>query len=266
MSILSYRTSGAEQSLELHTSTGATKGHIKAVFKHDSQENHSQVYSELVANRLAQLLGLPVALGVGISDNGNQSITRFASLWVEDVTSKVFDFTTENPVHFQPQIPDAQCNIHRDFYWEYEKLCKTHPIEAAQIAVFDLWVGNEDRELNLKGRLEGKISEHELNVFFALDQGDSLMSCGPTKEESLVRLGSPSFPDFSPMKGLLQPFECGLMIERIKSLPEWALTSAIVCGVQVGSVTPDMQYMLFDVLDKRRKFLGELVERVLFTP
>lgn len=267
MTVLSYRISGEEHQLKQHTSTGAKKGHIKAVLKHDSEENHSQVYSELVANRLAQFLGLPVAVGVAISDADNQSITRFASLWVEDITANVFDFTSEAPPHYQPLEPNKKDGVHRDFYWQYKQLCSLHPIEAAQLAVFDLWVGNEDRELNLKGRLDGgDATRNELNVFFALDQGDSLLSCGSSKEESFKKLQSPDFPDFSPMSSFLNPFECELMIERISSMPEWALMSAVVCGVQVGSVTPDMQYMLLDVLDKRREILGQLVERVLLTP
>lgn len=48
VTVLSYRISGEEHQLKQHTSTGAKKGHIKAVLKHDSEENHSQVYSELV--------------------------------------------------------------------------------------------------------------------------------------------------------------------------------------------------------------------------
>lgn len=266
VTVLSYRISGEEHQLKQHTSTGARKGHIKAVLKHDSEENHSQVYSELVANRLAQFLGLPVAVGVAISDADNQSITRFASLWVEDITANVFDFTSEVPPQYQPPEPNKKNGVHRDFYWQYKRLCSLHPIEAAQLAVFDLWVGNEDRELNLKGRVDGEVGGNELNVFFSLDQGDSLLSCGGSKEDSLKKLQSPSFPSFSPMSSFLNPFECGLMTERIKSIPDWALMSAVVCGVQVGSVTPDMQYMLLDVLDKRREVLCQLVERVLLTP
>lgn len=264
MAILSYLLVGEESELAQRTTTAARRGQLQVVVKRDGAENPTQVYSELVANRLAQFLGLPVAIGVAAQDANDTSLSRFASLWVADQHARVFDFTEAAP---DPHAPSAPKGVHNEagFYWEFKRLCERHPLEAAQLAVFDLWIGNEDRDLNIKGQLDAGF-DNEPNVLFALDQGNSLLSCGRNIEESIARLGSESFPRMHPMTGLLGAFECGEMVERITALPDWSLISAIVCGVQVGSVVPDRQYELFEVLSERRKLLGELVQRVLLAP
>lgn len=264
MAILSYLLTGEETELEQRTTTKASRGQLQVVIKRDGEENPTQVYSELVANRLAQFLGLPVAVGVAARDVSDPSFSRFASLWVADHDARVFDFTEAVPdLNAQP-APDGVYN-ETGFYWQFKKLCERHPIEAAQLAVFDLWIGNEDRDLNIKGQLdEGK--DNEPNVLFALDQGNALLSCGVGVQDSIAKLTSADYPTMHPMAGLLGGFECGEMVERINAMPDWAMLSATVCGVQVGSVTPDMQYQLYDVLDERRKLLRELVQRVLLTP
>tara|TARA_Y100001951_G_scaffold43934_1_gene34847 strand:- start:13486 stop:14283 length:798 start_codon:yes stop_codon:yes gene_type:complete len=264
VAILSYLLTGEESDLAQRTTTQARLGQLQVAVKRDGDENPTQVYSELVANRLAQFLGLPVAMGVAARDGVDPSISRFASLWVADHDARVFDFTEAEPDPDAPPAPDGAFN-ESGFYWEFKRLCERHPIEAAQLAVFDLWIGNEDRDLNIKGQLdEGK--DNEPNILFALDQGNSLLSCGLNVKDSLAKLGSPDFPTLHPMKDLLGGFECGQMVERINAMPDWALISAIVCGVQVGSVTPDVQYQLYDILDERRKLLSELVQRILLTP
>lgn len=264
MAILSYLLTGEETELAQRTTTGATRGQLQVAIKRDGAENPTQVYSELVANRLAQFLGLPVAVGVAARDDADPRVSRFASLWVADHDARVFDFTEADP---DPDSPPAPAGAHNEtgFYWQFKKLCERHPMEAAQLAVFDLWIGNEDRDLNIKGQLdEGQ--GNEPNVLFALDQGNSLLSCGMNIDDSLKKLRSSDFPSMHPMKGMLSGFECGEMVERINAMPDWAMLSAIVCGTQIGSVIPDRQYELYDVLDERRKLLRELVQRVLVAP
>lgn len=264
MAILSYLLTGEEAELEQRTTTGARRGQLQVVVKRDGNENPAHVYSELVANRLAQFLGLPVAVGVAARDASDPSVSRFASLWVAHHDAHVFDFTAADP---NPNAPPAPPGAHNEtgFYWEFKRLCERHPMEAAQLAVFDLWIGNEDRDLNIKGQLdEGK--DNEPHVLFALDQGNSLLSCGMGIQDSIAKLNSVHFPTMHPMAGLLGGFECGEMAERINAMPDWAMLSAIVCGVQIGSVTPDVQYQLYDVLSERRKLLRELVQRVLAAP
>lgn len=264
MAILSYLLIGDESDLAQRTTTQARQGQLQVAVKRDGSENPTQVYSELVANRLAQFLGLPVAVGVAARDAADPSVSRFASLWVADHDARIFDFTEADP---NPSAPPAPAGAYNEtgFYWEFKQLCERHPIEAAQLAVFDLWIGNEDRDLNIKGQLdEGK--DNEPNVLFALDQGNSLLSCGADVKDSIAKLESASFPAMHPMAGLLGAFECGEMVERINAMPDWAMLSAIVCGVRIGSVIPDVQYQLYDVLYQRRKLLRELVQRLLVAP
>jgi hypothetical protein len=264
VAILSYLLTGEETDLAQRTTTQARRGQLQVAVKRDGEENPTQVYSELVANRLAQFLGLPVAIGVAARDGTDSSVSRFASLWVADHDASVFDFTQAEPDPHAPPAPDGAYN-ETGFYWQFKKLCDRHPIEAAQLAVFDLWIGNEDRDLNIKGQLdEGK--DNEPNVLFALDQGNSLLSCGVNIDDSLDKLMSADFPTMHPMAGMLGGFECGEMVERINAMPDWAMLSAIVCGTKVGSVIPDRQYQLYGVLDERRKLLRELVQRVLVAP
>lgn len=265
MAVLSYLLVGDEQELSQRTTTNAKRGHIQVVVKRDGEENPTQVYSELVANRLAQFLGLPVAVGVAAQDVADPHVSRFASLWVADHDTRVFDFTEAEPDQNASPMPHGAYN-ETGFYWQFKQLCERHPMEAAQLAVFDLWIGNEDRDLNIKGQIDGDVKDNEPNVLFALDQGNSLLSCGLSVRDSIGKLESDSFPTMHPMTGLLGPFECGEMVERILAMPDWAMLSAIVCGIRIGSVTPDMQFELYDVLDQRRKLLRELVKRVLLTP
>lgn len=261
MAILSYLLVGEEADLEQRSTTRARRGQIQVAIKRDGDQNPTQVYSELVANRLAQFLGLPVALGVAARDTGDPALSRFASLWVADHDTSIFDFTEAAPDPDSPPAPDGAYN-ETGFYWEFKRLCDRYPLEAAQLAVFDLWIGNEDRDLNIKGQLD----ESGPNIVFALDQGNALLSCGVNLKDSLDKLASSDFPNIHPMMGMLGPFECGEMVERICALPDWSMLSAIVCGVQVGSVLPDNQYELYEVLDQRRKILREMVQRVLLTP
>lgn len=261
MAILSYLLVGEESDLGQKSTTKARRGQIQVAVKRDGGENPAQVYSELVANQLAQFLGLPVALGVVARDATDPKLSRFASLWVADHDTRIFDFTEADP---DPDAPAAPAGAYNEtgFYWEFKRLCDRYPIEAAQLAVFDLWIGNEDRDLNIKGQLE----ESGPNILFALDHGNALLSCGVDAKTSLKKLSAPDFPNIHPMMGILGPFECGEMVERINALPDWAMLSAIICGVQVGSVLPDTQYELYEVLDGRRKMLRDLVQRVLISP
>ncbi len=261
MAILSYLLIGEEAELTQQSTTAAMRGQVQVALKHDSEENPTQVYSEWVANRLAQFLGLPVALGVVARYHSDPRLSRFASLWVADPETHLFDFTEAEADPEAPPAPDGAYN-ETGFYWQFKQLCDRYPIEAAQLAVFDLWIGNEDRDLNIKGQLD----EQHTRLVFALDQGNALLSCGLNPSDSLDKLEGVAYPAFHPMMGLLGPFECGEMVERISAMPDWALLSAVVAGVQIGSVLPDRQYELYDVLDRRRKQLRTIVQKVLLRP
>lgn len=261
MSTLSYLLVGGEEEIDKRSSTGATKGKLQVAIKCDNDDNPAQVYSELAANRLAQFLGLSVALGVVARSEENPVDHRFASLWVADHDLDLFDFTEGGrPIHEYEEPPPWAHDT--EWYWEFEKLCRYHPVESAQLAVFDLWILNDDRDLNIKGW----IKDADFQKIYGVDHGSSLLACGESIKLSIANLSDTQLPRSHPMRGLVDPVQCGGMIERICSLQEWALMAAIVPGEAVGNVLPDAQYELLDVLMERRKHLTDIVNRVLFPP
>jgi len=53
------------------------------------------------------------------------------------------------------------------------------------------------------------------------------------------------------------------MVERIMSMPDWAILSATTYDDTVGNVTIDEQVAAYLALTERKRFLGALVDRVL---
>ena len=140
-----------------------------------------------------------------------------------------------------------------------QRVCQRFPLETAQIAVFDLWIGNDDRPGNLKAEL----SEDSFGAIFAMDQGASLLSCTDRRPLALELLRSADFPRFHAFQKLVASLYCGEMIERITAIPDWAMYAAMTFDDNVGSVTIAEQYEVCEILKDRRRFLRELVETVL---
>ncbi|MGK6764617.1 hypothetical protein ACKU3U_000025 [Pseudomonas aeruginosa] len=53
------------------------------------------------------------------------------------------------------------------------------------------------------------------------------------------------------------------MVERIMSMPDWAILSATTYDDTVGNVMLHEQFATYEVLLRRKKLLGDLVDRVL---
>ena len=124
MSFLTYRLSRRLRTVE----DGATQAHcglVEAIIKQDHAEARVQVYSELVANRLAALVGVDVATGALVAhDTG----LKFASLRLANIATDATSIEEEK---------------------DFELATKRYARQCARIAVFDLWIGNEDRTSNL---------------------------------------------------------------------------------------------------------------------
>lgn len=242
------------------STTGAEEGHLSVLIKSDSPECSAQVYSELVANRLAMFLGLPVALGVPAKQFSAKDSLRFASLMAFEQDHEIYDFTgsDERCLDRPENAPHGMLDI-TDHAPELLKLAEIYPVQIAQIAVFDLWIGNEDRFLNFKAEL----SKGERGIMFAIDHGSSLLACTRKIDSSIEKLQSQSYPSFHPFQKLIHPMYAGEMVERIKSMPDWAIESAAVYDDVIGNVTIMDQYALLDALQCRKKFLSEQVKRLL---
>ncbi|UUM27069.1 hypothetical protein NQU59_15555 [Acinetobacter colistiniresistens] len=136
---------------------------------------------------------------------------------------------------------------------ELLKLIKFYPKQISYIAVFDYWIGNQDRPLNFKAELQ----KDGRGLIFALDQGSSLLACKSTIDASFEALKNTEYPSIHPFQKLLSPLFVGEMIERINGIPDWALESATIFDENIGNVTIADQYALFESLRYRRKFLRE---------
>jgi hypothetical protein len=178
VAILCYEITGSSQP-NARSTTGAEDGHIGAVLKGDHQEASAQLYSELAANRLAMFLSIPVVIGVPARRGSADVGMRFAALRAAEAGMDIYDFTDEDRGEDDDEGGDADEPLPPGVYRNtghvraMSALCQKYPFEAAAIAVFDLWIGNEDRALNFKGQIRGE----ERGVIFALDQGSSLLAC-----------------------------------------------------------------------------------------
>lgn len=263
MPILCYEITGSTTP-NARSTTGAEDGQLSAVLKYDHAEAKSQVYAELVANRLALFLGIPVLIGVPARTSTVDSRLRFASIRAAEVGLDVYDFTADDRLD-PDEDPDNAPPLPEGMYRTsgharaMTVLAQKYPKETADLAVFDLWIGNEDRALNFKADLVAK----DRGVMFALDQGSSLLACRATVDKSLECLSRSDFPGFHPFQKLVNARYCGAMIERITSMPDWAIMSATIYDDTVGNVTIAEQVATFEVLIERKRFLGSLVDQVL---
>lgn len=244
MPILSYQISSITGPNNIST-TGAYDGHISAILKSDHEEAVAQVYSEIAANRLAVFLGIPVAIGVPAKLDHETNQIRFASLRASEQSQTFFDFTDY----------ETSKDSHKS---SLQKLTKQYPDKVSEIAVYDYWIGNEDRELNFKAEL----SKKDRGIIFALDHGNSLLSCGSSISKSLEKLHNSKFPSFHLFDEYIDKHYANIMIERISQMPDWAIENAVVLNDIVGSVSLADQYALYEALIKRKGFLQNQIQRL----
>jgi len=263
MPILCYQISGPLEANERST-TGAANGHVAAVIKRDHEEAAAQVYSELAANRLASFLGIPVVAGVAARDPSNPDLLRFAALRAADSHLDIYDFSADPMDEAScADIPPQQGMLRTIAHpTATQQLCAKYPVEAAHIAVFDLWICNLDRDYNFKAELNSP----NRGIIFAMDQGSSLLACRSTVAKSLEALQSTDTPSSHPFQSLVDGRLCGQMVERILSLPDWALEAATTYDDTIGNVILPDQYTTYEALSERRKHLGQLVDRILLRP
>jgi len=261
MPILCYEVSGITAPNALST-TGAEDGHLAALIKSDHEEASSQIYAELAANKLAQFLGIPVVAGVPARYASDGGRIRFASLKAAEHSMDLYDFTKddEDPDSYVDEPVTDGMHMNTGHVLALQKVCNKYPIETAQVAVFDLWIGNEDRPLNFKAELQDSVR----GIFFALDQGSSLISCSSSVDQALRLLEKDTYPRFHVFQKLVHPIYCESMLERIINMPEWAILAATTFDDTVGNVTLDEQYATYEALLQRRTFLSEIVSRLLF--
>ncbi|MES2682116.1 MAG: hypothetical protein V4650_01225 [Pseudomonadota bacterium] len=261
MSVLCYEITG-ECLPHPRSTTGAELGQIAAILKGDHQEANRQIYSELAANRLAAFLGIPVVTGVVARSAEPGSPMRFAGLKAAESGLDMYDFTADPDERDDEELEALPEGMHKSsgHVAAIIALCAKYPLEVSYIAVFDLWICNQDRVFNFKAELKPE----KAGVIFALDHGSSLLACRATVDDSIDELARQDRPCFHPFQKLVNPLYCGAMVERIANMPDWAINAATTFDDTIGDATLPEQYATAAALLERRKFLGEMVQRVLF--
>lgn len=232
--LVTYTLSGVRKSV----GRGATEpdvGDVAAIIKQDGRESRAQIYCEYVAGRLAAMVGVTVAAGVLVAHAAG---LRYASLKVAEVGFTLTDI--------EPEHADA--------------VVTRYPVEAASLAVFDVWIGNGDRAGNLRANLQ----ESTDNLMIGLDHGGSLLSVGDTIDAALQRLRRVDFPRGHLFAGRLDRRLTDGMVQRIQCISDAAIQDACVLGETLGSAMLPDQADLAEALAWRRDQLQVIVDRMLF--
>lgn len=210
--------------------TEPVKGTLDVVLKQDGANAPCCVYNEIVALRLAQRLGVPLAMGVpSVGDGG----VYFASLVVGGLSINLPDVTRKKMVG----------------------VAKRYPSEAAALFVFDVWTYNDDRAENLKANT----TTNPLPLVAGIDQEKSLLSCAGDLRASLDALAAHRVPMCHPFKGHLPAARIGEWQRAIQAVSDEAIEAAIVLGYSVGGVHVPDQTRLAQVMRARRNALPALL-------
>lgn len=213
---------------------GATESHIgevEAIIKQDHNEARGQVYSELVAYRLATMIGVEAACGALVAhDTG----LKYASLVVSNIVASSRDISTKADV---------------------ARVTARYPVECARIAVFDIWIGNDDR----LGNLRANVTRSSDNLIVALDHGRSLLGSGTDPIDALHWLERRDFPGDHPFSGHLDRRYCEEALKRIQDLSPESIADACILNDTCGAVMIPEQAELANILDERRTWLASLV-------
>lgn len=214
--------------------TEPMKGTLDVVLKQDGANAPCCVYNEIVALRLAQRLGVPLAMGVpSVGDGG----VYFASLVVGGLSINLPDVTRKRMAG----------------------VAKRYPSEAAALFVFDVWTYNDDRAENLKANT----TANPLPLVVGLDQEKSLLSCVGDLRASLDALAANRVPMSHPFKGCLAAARIGEWQRAILAVSDEAIEAAIVLGYSVGGVHVPDQTRLAEVMKARRDALPALLALAL---
>jgi hypothetical protein len=209
---------------------------IGAILKFDSAESQFATYNELVAVRLGQATGFPIADGIlTVGPTGH----AFASLEIGAPALPLPDLT-------ESFLARAVAKYRR---------------EAAQLVVFDAWIGNHDRFANMKAAL---IAPH-IHLFAGFDHGHALLGCAATAELSLdALLSKDSFVARHPFVPFLQLADIDPVLTELIRLSARRIEQACIITTTISNVSLDNQRALAGTLVRRRRNLRRILSSVPF--
>lgn len=229
-----YRIKALGKKVSSLSMTEPVRGTLDVVLKQDSDNSPCCVYNETVALRLAQRVGIPLAMGVpSVGDGG----MYFASLMVGGLSIN---------------LPDISAK-------KMALVAERYPHDAAAIFVFDVWVLNDDRENNLKANL----TSSPLHLVAAIDHEQTLLGRYGDMVESLDALESLETPAKHPLRDHLEQRHVEQWIARVQSMSDSDIDDAVVLGYSVGGVHQRSQLRLAKAMKARRDSLPELVSQAL---
>lgn len=193
--------------------------------------------------RLGICLGAPVAMGTLVAAERGEG---FVSLMVGAT-----NFT----------LPDLDRGLRAI-------AAKKFPLHAASLLAFDIFIGNIDRECNLKV----DIKRPGMQFFAAFDHSHCLLDANLDIDESLELLGSEDLmlnehPFFHTASVTFD--KTYQVAGRISKIPEEMIVNSCVFGEQFRSVTLDQQERLAEALLFRRKVLPKMIrdnKSIIFSP
>lgn len=213
--------------------TEPVRGTLDVILKQDNENSPTCVYNELVALRLAQRLGAPLAMGVpSVGDGG----AYFASLMVGGLSINL------------PNISSAR---------RMASVAKRYPADAAALFVFDVWVLNNDRANNLKANLTAA----ELHLVAGIDHEQTLLGTRGDMKDSLEALEKLDVPIQHPLRAHVSAKFVDQWTSRIRALDDEAVVDTVVLGFSVSGVHARTQRKLADVMKIRRDEIADLVLR-----
>ena len=199
---------------------------ITAVAKRD-KESTFEVFNELVAMRLGQLIGLPIPVGMVLNKDNT------------------FYFASCHILAAGGELPKA----------DLERFAKEKPIEACGVLVFDAWIANTDRHD------ENLWYDYYADRYFLIDHGRALLDgSGLThlrsRADDLALRTDP--PCLAPHIRSFHAFE--FWRQQITALSEAAIRTTAIEAATVG-VDQTLALECANWLIKRRRELPQLFRK-----
>lgn len=217
--------------------TRPVSGSIDAVVKFDGPESPHCVYSEMVAVRLARVLGIPIAEGVLTQVGTRQG---FASL---RLASRGWAATN---------VPMRQWPV----------VASRYPEGVVALTIFDIFIGNDDRG----GNFTASVVTPHLSLFQGFDHSHALLCCRRSAPQSVRALrGAELIVKNHPFYRLIQRKLLGSWVERIAALPDEYVNECCILGQPVGAVSCQTQAGLGRALVVRKNQLHAIVNAHLAT-
>jgi hypothetical protein len=213
--------------------TEASSGTLKAILKFDHPESPHCVYNEYVVVKLAQTLHAPIADG-GLITTGDGATYASLEINLPGIT-----------------LPNLLPN-------QIEKVADQYELEVAALTAFDIFIGNMDRNSNLKANL---VTPH-IPLFRAYDHSHALLTIRDEIAESIEELAEGALiVERHPFYGHVYSGSLERWAQRIADLPNIYIEECCVLGRRFREVSDEEQAHLAAALIKRKKSLLEIIKR-----